>query len=237
MQNNKNQEMGEDCPLCKMTEEAVDNLKALDRTRCSSKVGYDGIEKKSSQKMTLVVLVLAVIIVGVVVYGLFSKPSEGLIEANLNDGLLPENVSADESPSSTLFIPEFTTTDIFGNQISLSDFRDEMSVLLVFWSTWCSSCEQEREDLNDFTLKHQDRIKVFAISSAETKSAVKKYFEEKDIEFTLLLDETRDIWNQYLVRGTPSHFLVNKNGEVLTVFPGLATYDNLETMARMLVDF
>lgn len=49
----------------------------------------------------------------------------------------------------------------------------------------------------------------------------------------MLLDEQKKIWNSYLNRGTPSHFLIDKQGIIVTLQPGLASLDNLETMLKM----
>lgn len=130
--------------------------------------------------------------------------------------------------------PDFTSEDIYGNKISLSDFQGEKPVLLVFWATWCSYCAKELPDLKAFTEAYQKEIQVIAVSSGESKETIRDYIQEEDVNFLMLLDEERKIWNTYLVRGTPSHFLIDKEGKIASLRPGLASRSDLEVMLTML---
>lgn len=139
-----------------------------------------------------------------------------------------------QGPKIGSLAPNFTSKDAFGRKVALSDFYGKKSVLLVFWATWCNYCAKELSDLKTFTNKHQAQIQVIAVDSGETKETIKKYIKEKEINFTILLDEQRKIWNTYSVRGTPSHFLINKKGKIVTLIFGLASLNDLEIMLTML---
>jgi len=145
----------------------------------------------------------------------------------------PENSENSEDKNNSL-APDFTSQDVFGNQVSLSDFQGKKPVLLVFWATWCGYCKEELPDLKEFNQKYKDRIEVVVIDSGETKETIKDYIEENSIDFTVLLDEQREIWNKYFVRGTPAHFLINKQSQAVTAWPGLASMANLEEMFNLL---
>lgn len=132
--------------------------------------------------------------------------------------------------------PDFSSEDVYGNKISLSDFRGKKPVLLVFWATWCGYCAQELPDLKVFTQEHENEIQVLVLSSGENKETIKNYIQEKDVNFLMSLDEDRKIWNQYLIRGTPSHFLIDSSGEIVTLRPGLASREDLEIMMTMLTE-
>lgn len=129
--------------------------------------------------------------------------------------------------------PDFVSQDISGNEIKLSSFIGEKPVLLVFWATWCKFCAQELPHLKEFYRKHKDEVSVIVIPSGEVKRVIEDYVKEKDIDFLVILDEQKEIWNTYAVRGTPAHFLIDKEGKIFTMWPGLADLDNLETMLSM----
>lgn len=130
--------------------------------------------------------------------------------------------------------PDFTAEDVYGNKISLSDFRNEKPVLLAFWATWCRYCAKELPGLKAFINEHQDQIQVMAVVSGESRRTIMNYVQRKKVNFLMLLDEDGKIWNQYLVRGTPTHFLLNRNGEIVTRRVGFASKKDLESMLTLI---
>lgn len=190
--------------------------------------------KKSSfwnWKTRLLIIVLFLGIWGIVRFVANTKTKS---QPALTDQLI-EIVKGFQSggPQIGSLAPDFTSEDLNGNKISLSDFRDQKPVLLVFWATWCGFCAKELPDLKTFTKEHQNDVQVIVISSGEVKSTIVDYVKEKEINFMMLLDEQKEIWNSYLVRGTPNHFLIDKQGKIFTLQPGLASLDNLKTMLEM----
>lgn len=174
-----------------------------------------------------------VIIFGIfTVYNLLNFPLESVIEENLAQSQSIGIVSKDkeEKPQVDYFAPSFVSEDVFGNKFSLSDFQNKKPVLLVFWATWCGYCAKELPVLKSFTQKYQDEIQVVAVDSGEARATIRNYIQQKDINFLILLDEDRKIWNQYSVRGTPSHFLIDKKGEIVALWPGLISAEILQKM-------
>jgi peroxiredoxin len=130
--------------------------------------------------------------------------------------------------------PDFITEDVYGNKISLSDFRNKKPVLLAFWATWCRYCTKELPGLKAFINEHQYQIQVMAVVSGESRTAIMNYVQRRNVNFLMLLDEDRRIWNQYLVRGTPTHFLVGRDGRIVTKRIGLAFKKDLEAMLTLI---
>ena len=223
--NNSKQE--ESCPLCETTKEAMDMLNADKEPEIKN--------KKSSWKIKTIFGCLVIILGVVGGYKILSNSP--LINSVTEDNLIQKqsiNVSEKISPQINDLAPDFVSEDVFGNKVALSNFRNKKPVLLVFWATWCGQCAKELPNLKTFTQKYQDKIQVLAVDSGEPKETIRDYIQEKDINFLILLDNNRKVWNQYLVRGTPSHFLIDKNGKIITMRPGLASLENLETMLSMI---
>jgi peroxiredoxin len=70
-----------------------------------------------------------------------------------------------------------------------------------------------------------------AIDVGEKKEKVLEFVEERDLSFTFLLDEDKQVSAQYGVRSHPMKFLINKNGELIGVSRGYREWDTAETKA------
>lgn len=198
-------------------------------------------DRRPSRKIKAIFWYLVIILGVVGGYLILSNSplTKSTTENNLIQGQ-PINTSntseriAKAEPQINSLAPDFVSEDVFGNKVALSSFRDKKSVLLVFWATWCGYCAKELPDLKTFTQRHQGKIQIIAVDSGEPRQTIKDYIEKENINFLMLLDEQRKIWNQYLIRGTPSHFLIAKDGKIVTLRPGLAFLTDLETMLTML---
>lgn len=222
---NKEKEKKEDCPLCNVSEETLERLK---KTKQKAETSKPKPKKKFSLKFKLLTLIVVLIVIGFIFFQ-FSQ-TFSVKPKNLSSliGLSFKGIKLRD------IAPDFKSEDVYGNEIILSDFRNKKPVLLVFWATWCNFCSEELPYLKAFTEKYKNEVQVIVIPSSEIKKTIKKYIEEKDINFLMALDEKREIWNTYLVRGTPSHFLIDKEGKIMVLRPGIASMSNLETMLRML---
>jgi len=213
----------DDCPYCQNLNLAIDEPVEIKKAEEKKKKGLSGI-----MKACLIIAVLGV--VGIIIStGAFKTERPALLDQldNTIQGVQAGGLKINQPA------PGFTVQDISGKTVSLSDFQEKKPVLLVFWATWCGYCEKELPDLEAFTQTHQDEIQVITVFSGEPKETVADYVKEKDVNFLVLLDETKEIWNSYLVRGTPGHFLIDKQGIIITLHPGQASFDNLETMLTM----
>lgn len=223
----KNNNKQENCPLCENSEKTIN---MLNKTKNSK-----AIKDKSSRKIKAIFLSLVIIILVIVGYKLLSNSSTNPSQNNKNQEQLGSDTKNSSLQTNTQ-APDFTAEDVYGNKVSLSDYHNKKPVLLAFWATWCGYCDKELPDLKNFHQKNQDQIQILIVDSGESKETIKDYVQEKEIDFLTLIDEQRKIWNQYLVRGTPSHFLIDKDGKIVTMRPGLATLKNLETMLSMIKD-
>lgn len=214
-----------DCSFCDMTDKALKELES----------GNNSLKNQKSSKgpRAILLVVILLLITSLLVW----KNTNARVKGQDEQMSLGEDTSSEKKQDFlqiSSFAPDFTTNDIAGNEVTLSEFRNKKPVLLVFWATWCGYCAQELPDLEAFNRKHQDELQVLVLPGGEVKSTVEKYIKEKNINFTMLLDETKDIWNTYLVRGTPSHFLIDKTGKLVTLRYGLATLSDLEILLTML---
>ena len=111
--------------------------------------------------------------------------------------------------------PDFTLSDLSGKPVRLADLRGKV-VFLTFWATWCPYCQREFPSLGH--LYQQFRKKdfvVLAVNIAEPADRVKKYVAEHKFTFSTLLDSNAHVSTLYGVRGTPTRFLINRQGNII----------------------
>lgn len=164
-----------------------------------------------------------------------SGEASGEEEITLEGEQNSQESSAEETDLEMAYAPDFSFKDAEGNKISLSNFRGN-NILLVFWATWCGYCKKELPDLKNFVEKYGDEIIVLTLVNQESPEVIQEYIEQEKINFSVIIDGSGEIWNSYLVRGTPSHFLIDKEGRVVAVIPGYATKENLDSLASMVIE-
>lgn len=196
--------------------------------------------KKPGKKGAKILFIAIIIVGGVIIFktifsgSIDNSPYKSYERENPTREITDPVLFSSASPRINSLAPDFAAYDTNGNKIVLSSFRNQKPVLIIFWATWCGYCAKELPGLKIFTQRYQDKIQIIAVDSGESKQTIKDYIQEKDINFLIVLDENRKIWNQYLIRGTPSHFLIDKKGKIITLRPGLASLADLEIMLSMI---
>lgn len=228
------QKKEKDCPLCEVSE---DTLEKLRKEQPKKEVEIEKKDKKKSfWKLKVWIFIFIFVTASFGFYQLAvggnsaQKQAGEKSQASILDTIFGGGIKIGD------LAPDFTSEDVYGNRVSLTDFQGEKPVLLVFWATWCGYCAKELPDLKVFAEEYQDEVKVIAVPSGENKETIRDYIQEKDVNFLMLLDQEKEIWNKYLARGTPSHFLISSQGKIITLRPGLASKEDLEIMMTMLAE-
>ncbi len=86
-------------------------------------------------------------------------------------------------------LPDFSLTDINGQQFNTRDHVGKEVIVISFWATWCAPCKQLLTKLSKIKGSHP-AIRVIAISvdDSSTVVGVKPYIAGKKFDFTVLLD-------------------------------------------------
>ena len=104
-------------------------------------------------------------------------------------------------------------------------------VYLDFWASWCGPCKQSFPWMNAMQDKYKAQgLKIIAVNlDAKTEDA-KKFLALNPASFTIAFDSKGVIPVKYGVKGMPTSFLINRNGEIISQHVGfnLADRDVLE---------
>ncbi len=112
--------------------------------------------------------------------------------------------------------PDFTLTDIDGNNVTLSNYLGKV-VLINFFATWCLPCKEEMPELVAFHEKHGNEIIMISIDTDVTESIgdIISFMQEYNAEWIFALDTTEEyVMGKYKVIGVPSTFIVDPKGDI-----------------------
>jgi peroxiredoxin len=114
--------------------------------------------------------------------------------------------------------PNFKLKDTNDVWFSLSDYRDKKPVLLFFWTTWCPYCRDEMKQLTEKYFRLAEKgMKVLSINVGESTAKVQGFIKNKNLPFTVLLDQDTNVSAAYNLVGIPTFVLINEKGKVVFV--------------------
>ncbi len=124
--------------------------------------------------------------------------------------------------------PDFTLTDLDGNQVSLSDFRGK-TVLINFWATWCPPCRKEMPDIESLYQQYKDLdFVVLGVDIAESADNVRRFVKQGGYSWTFVIDAGYQAAVAYQVRAIPSSFFLDEEGVVRAAHVGYMTKRAME---------
>ena len=180
------------------------------------------MNKLSSIKIAIVILLTVFVLAGC---DNSTSPSASTPVATVAKGRLIGHVA-----------PDFTLTNIAGQQVSLSQYRGKI-VVLNFWATWCPPCREEMPSMEALYQKYKDQgLVMLAVNVDENgESAVKKFLMKTPYSFPILLDSENVAQNIYGVFRFPESFIIDREGVIVEKIIGGRNW--LSAGASKMLDF
>lgn len=137
--------------------------------------------------------------------------------------------------------PNFVLKNLEGNTVALDDFRGKV-VFMSFMATWCHWCRKEMPHIQKLyeRFKDDDFVILTLFGDREGVRVVKPFMKKSGFTFTKntgLLDNTGRVTSLYAVRGTPTTYLIGKDGNAIGRAVGYrewASKDAFELIAGLL---
>lgn len=119
-------------------------------------------------------------------------------------------------------MPEFTTHDIMGNEVTNEVFKDAELTVVNVWGTFCGPCIEEMPDLQALSEKYEGKVQLIGIvgdingiEDTEHVEAAKEITEQAGVKFTnLVLSEDLYDFMSGIV-GFPTTIFVDKDGTII----------------------
>jgi len=155
--------------------------------------------------------------------------------------LLVTGAMADQPPlghamsplSPPLPAPDFSLPDMDGASHALSDYRGKV-VMLNFWATWCPPCRREMPSMERLYDKFKARgLEVVAVNQFEDPDLVFEFTGRLSLAptFPILFDRESRVAEQYGVKGLPTTYLLDRDGNIRFQAIGGREFDHPEVEA------
>ena len=128
-----------------------------------------------------------------------------------------------KSGDSSAAAPDFTLTDQYGKEHTLSDYKGKV-VFINFWATWCPPCVNELPVFEQAYKENGSNKKDFVIlgvyapgyDKEGTSEEVRQFFKEQGLTYPILADTEAKVFSDYAISGLPTTVMIDKNGKEAT---------------------
>lgn len=132
--------------------------------------------------------------------------------------------------------PDFSIMDTDGKPFRLADGKGKKTFLLVFWSIFCEPCRIEMpaiQKMQDMFREAGLEVATIALDGEPLKNSIAGFIKQEGYTFRVLIDEldSREMFkaaDPYGVAGTPTLFLLDREGKVAFARAGRLTEEELE---------
>jgi thiol-disulfide isomerase/thioredoxin len=124
--------------------------------------------------------------------------------------------------------PEFSTIDVEGNSVALTEFSGR-PLVLHFWATWCGVCRQEFSMLNSFD---RDQGHLLALIAEEPSERIRDFVREHELRYRVAYAPA-SLTRSYRVSAYPTTYFLEQDHSVSSATIGMST--GLAMRARMMI--
>ena len=171
-----------------------------------------------------------------------NSTQENSIEDNKEMDSEENTDEAEETGKAVVPAFDFTLTDQYGNEHTLSDYKGKV-VFLNFWATWCPPCKQEIPHIDEIYKEYnsnKDEVVILGITNPKTdeypqnadekKEDIISFLDENQYTFPTVFDETGEVFDKYYINAFPTTFMIDKEGNVYGYAPGMLTKEMMKSI-------
>jgi cytochrome c biogenesis protein CcmG/thiol:disulfide interchange protein DsbE len=158
----------------------------------------------------IVVAVLAVALVGLLVYGVVARRDDTSLDGAVRRGALPA------APGTDVALPSLGGD----GQTRLSDLRGRI-VVLNFWASWCGPCEQEAPALE----RTQQALRpkggtVLGVTYKDYADDSRRFVRRFKLSYPSLRDDKLELAPKFGTNKLPETFVLDRRGRVVAISRG-----------------
>ncbi|HXR57335.1 MAG TPA: TlpA disulfide reductase family protein [Casimicrobiaceae bacterium] len=129
--------------------------------------------------------------------------------------------------------PPFALATAGGETVSLAPLHGRV-VYVDFWASWCAPCRRSFPWMNDLQARYgKDGLAIVGINVDKRREDAARFLRDTPASFTIVFDATGVTPAAYDVKGMPSSYLIDRNGNVVAVEEGFHDERRPEIEARI----
>jgi cytochrome c biogenesis protein CcmG, thiol:disulfide interchange protein DsbE len=142
----------------------------------------------------------------VVLFGLLSFLAMGLVQKQQRSLVLGSQVR------------DFSLTTFDGHSLKLSELKGK-TVLVNFWSSWCTTCIDEATILGEAwqRTKGSGQVVFIGVDYADTQSAALAFMDKYGVDYSNAPDLRSAISQQFHISGVPETYLIGSDGTLRAI--------------------
>ena len=115
-------------------------------------------------------------------------------------------------------VDDFTLITFNSDSYRLSDLEGKV-ILVNFWASWCTSCDEEGAMLQDVwqEVNASDEILFMGVDYVDTEKPALEYLDLNQITYPNGPDMGSRISALFKIKGVPETFLIGKNGSLVAI--------------------
>ena len=132
--------------------------------------------------------------------------------------------------------PDFELTTLDGQIITKEDAKGKI-LLVNFWFTRCKPCIMEMPEMNEMVDEFKDEEILFLAPTFDDERMVNAFLKKRNFDYQIIPD-VKDFCLELNVRSYPTHFIVNREGNIEKVIIGYSsvTVGTLKRSIRKLLN-
>ncbi len=112
--------------------------------------------------------------------------------------------------------PDFGGILLDGSAFQLKDLRGKPA-LIHFWATWCKVCALNDGAIDDLA---EDLPVITVAMESGGKKSIQKEMDERGLSFPVFVDGLGKLANLYHVKGVPTNYIIDADGNIRYVEVG-----------------
>ena len=132
--------------------------------------------------------------------------------------------------------PDFELSTLDGVVIRLSDYPGKI-IIVDFWATWCAPCRMAVPELVELQNEYRDDLVIIGISLDQpyTQQNLKPFIDSYGINYPIVLGTLEVVEAYGNIRGIPTSFILNQDGEIVNKFTGYVPKSHYTTVIDRLL--